>query len=62
MNDMKNKCEVYYFSDMQICVKCDLGWDANDPCPPRCPNKTPEPVGPFGRIFAFLFKAKGGGS
>lgn len=34
--DLRKKCEARQYSDQMLCKRCDLGWDANDPCRPDC--------------------------
>ncbi len=29
-------CHANQHSDLMVCVRCDLEWDMNDPCPPEC--------------------------
>lgn len=34
--ELRKKCEARQYSDQMLCKRCDLGWDANDPCRPDC--------------------------
>lgn len=54
----KKTCEVYYFSDMQKCMKCGASWDANDPHPPICDFDKPANVRFIDRVIAFIFGDK----
>lgn len=52
------KCDIYYFSDMQKCMKCGSAWDANDPHPPRCLLDKPSKVRFIDRVIARFFGEK----
>lgn len=55
---MKAECDIYYFSDMQKCMKCGSSWDANDPFPPNCLIDEPLKVSFICRVFARIFGEK----
>ena len=55
---MSTECDIYYFSDMQKCMKCGSSWDANDPHPPRCLLGEPVKVRFIDRVIARLFGEK----
>lgn len=54
----KKPCEIYYFSDMQKCMKCGSCWDANDPHPPICDFDNPAKVTLIDKLIAFVFGDK----
>lgn len=56
----KTECDVYYFSDMQKCMKCGLCWDANYPHPPACNygKIDSKPAGKIEKIIALFFGLK----
>jgi hypothetical protein len=33
---VEQPCEAVQMSDAMVCDKCGLGWDKNDPEPPKC--------------------------
>lgn len=55
---MKRECDIYYFSDMQKCMKCGSSWDANDPYPPPCLLDEPVKVSFIDLVIARFFGDK----
>ena len=47
-------CCARQFSDQMLCMRCDQGWDANDPDPPKCKDNPPSLTEVNGQRFMEL--------
>ena len=47
-------CCARQFSDQMLCMRCDQGWDINDPDPPKCKDNPSPALATMGRGFMEL--------
>ena len=52
---MEKPCEIYYVSCSEVCMKCGMIWDANDPYPPQCKIDQPVKLGWLDRLITRIF-------